>query len=47
MLQNVKEVRPEFILDEESHHRAHQTQETDGIQSSIHRHIADDVGPPS
>ena len=44
MLQDMKEIRPELILDEESHHRTHQAKETDGIQTGIHRHIADDVG---
>ena len=39
----MKEIRPEFILDEEGHHRTHQAKKTDGIQAGIHRHIADDV----
>lgn len=43
MLQDMKEIRPELILDEESHHRTYQSKETDGVQPSIHRHITDDV----
>ena len=43
VLENMKEIRPEFILDEEGHHRTHQAKKTDGIQAGIHRHIADDV----
>ena len=45
MLQDMKEVRPEFVLDEESHHRAYQAKETNRIQASIHRHVADDISP--
>jgi hypothetical protein len=41
MLQDMKEIRPELILDEESHHRTYQSKETDGVQPSIHRHIFD------
>ena len=43
MFQDMKEIRPELILDEESHHRTYQSKETDGVQPSIHRHITDDI----
>ena len=43
MLQDVKEIRPELILDEESHHRTYKAEETDGIQTGIYWHITDDV----
>ncbi len=44
MRQDMKEVAPELVLDEESHHRAHQAKESDGVQTSVYRHVADDVG---
>ena len=31
-LQDMKEIRPELILDEESHHRTYQSKETDGVK---------------
>ena len=45
MLQDMKKVRPELILDEESHYRTYQPKESDSIQTGIHRHVADDVSP--
>ena len=45
ILEDMQEVRPKLILDEESHHRANQAQESNRIESSVYRHITDDVSP--
>ena len=42
--QDMQIIVPELILDEEGHHRTHQSQETDGIKWRVKRKITDDVG---
>ena len=44
MLEDMQIVIPELILDKERHDRTYQTQETNGIDGSVQRQIADDVG---
>ena len=45
MLENMQIIIPEFILDKESHHRAHCAEETAGIGDSVQRQIGDNVSP--
>ena len=44
VLQHVEVVVPEFILDEEGHHRSDRAQEAAGIAHRVERQVADDVG---
>ena len=44
MLQHVKVVVPEFVFDEECHHRPYRTQEPAGIVHCVQWQVADDVG---
>ena len=44
MLQYVQIVEPELILYEKGHHRPDGSQEANGMQTSVERQIADDIG---
>ena len=45
MFQDMQVVIPELILNEESHHGTHQSQETTGIRNRIQWEVSDDVRP--
>ena len=45
VLQDMKIVIPEFILDKERHHGSHRTKEPAGIGDGVERQIGNDVSP--